>query len=70
VVVDEPPPAAVALPCFSKSAAHNAAPTVLVKAKKMLAMGIVSRRVAGTPKLFLQSDVSGCIHVIVIGEVK
>ena len=39
-----------ALP-FSRSAAQSAAPTVLVKEKKMPTRGTSSRRTAGTPKL-------------------
>lgn len=35
---------------FSMSAAHNAAPTVFVKAKTRFANGIISRRKAATPK--------------------
>lgn len=36
---------------FSMSAAHNAAPTVLVKAKKMDANGTSSSKTAATPNL-------------------
>jgi hypothetical protein len=39
------------VPVLSRSAAHKAAPQVLVKAKKMPAIGTISRRVAGMPKL-------------------
>ena len=39
------------VPVLSRSAAHRAAPQVLVKAKKMPAIGTISRRVAGIPKL-------------------
>ena len=37
----------------SISAAHNAAPTVFVKLKKMPAIGMSSSSTAGTPKLHL-----------------
>ena len=43
-------PSAVTLP-FSISAAHSAAPTVLVKANKIEAIGTNSRRTAAIPKL-------------------
>ena len=41
-------PSAVTFPC-SISAAHNAAPTVLVKANRMEARGTISNNVAATP---------------------
>ena len=43
-------PSLVTLP-FSMSAAHSAAPTVFVKAKKMDAIGISSSKTAAIPKL-------------------
>lgn len=49
----------------SISAAQRAAPTVLVKLKKMPAKGIISRRVATVPNLVFQ--VSGQLQNVIIG---
>lgn len=43
------------------SAAHSAAPTVFVNEKSMPAMGTISRRTAGTPKLCMSAIAAICI---------
>lgn len=51
---------------FSMSAAHNAAPTVFVKANRMLATGTNSSSTAVTPKLYHVSRCSVQKHSSVI----
>lgn len=50
---------------FSISAAHNAAPTVLVKAKKMDASGTSSSKTAATPNLLKHQSHAELLRLVV-----